>query len=61
LSDAQWARIEPHGPGKKDDRGRGGTGIRLLVDAVLWLARTASPLARSSESRMERTNPIAAM
>ena len=43
LSDAQWARIEPLVPGKKGDRGRTGTDNRLFVDAVLWLARTASP------------------
>ena len=43
LSDAQWARIEPLIPGKKGDRGRTGTDNRLFVDAILWLARTASP------------------
>lgn len=43
LTDAQWARIEPLLPGKKGDRGRTGTDNRLFVDAVLWLARTASP------------------
>jgi putative transposase len=43
LSDAQWARIEPLVPGKTGDRGRTGADNRLFVDAVLWLARTASP------------------
>ena len=43
LSDAQWARIEPLVAGKTGDRGRTGTDNRLFVDAVLWLARTASP------------------
>lgn len=43
LTDAQWERIEPLLPGKKGDRGRTGADNRLLVDAVLWLARTASP------------------
>lgn len=43
LSDAQWARIEPLVLGKKGDRGRTGSDNRLFVDAVLWLARTASP------------------
>ena len=43
LTDAQGARIEPLLPGKKGDRGRTGTDNRLFVDAVLWLARTASP------------------
>jgi putative transposase len=42
-SDTQWARIEPLVPGKKGDRGRTGTDTRLFFDAVLWLARTASP------------------
>jgi len=43
LTDGQWARIELLLPGKKGDRGRTGTDNRLFVDAVLWLARTASP------------------
>nr|WP_108483565.1 IS5 family transposase [Oceaniglobus ichthyenteri] len=43
LTDAQWARIEPLVPGKKGDRGRTGSDNRLFVDAILWLARTASP------------------
>lgn len=43
LTDAQWARIGPLLPGKTGDRGRTGTDNRLFVDAVLWLARTASP------------------
>jgi putative transposase len=43
LTDGQWARIAPLLPGKAGDRGRTGTDNRLFVDAVLWLARTASP------------------
>jgi putative transposase len=43
LSDAQWARIEQLLPGKPGDSGRTGADNRLFVDAVLWLARTASP------------------
>ena len=43
LTDVHWARIEPLLPGKKGDRGRSGADNRLFVDAVLWLARTASP------------------
>ena len=46
LTDAQWARIEGHLPGREGLPGRSGTDNRLFVDAVLWLARTASPLAR---------------
>ena len=43
LTDAQWARIEPLIPGKQGDRGRTGTDNRFFLDAILWLARTASP------------------
>lgn len=42
LTGAQWARIADLVPGKKGDRGRTGIDNRLFVDAVLWLARTAS-------------------
>ncbi len=43
LNDAQWERIGPLLPGKAGDRGRSGVDNRLFVDAVLWLARGASP------------------
>ena len=43
LTEVQWARIEALVPGKKGDRGRGGTDNRLFVDACLWLARGATP------------------
>ena len=43
LTDAQWARIEEHLPGRAGLSGRSGADNRLFVDAVLWLARTASP------------------
>lgn len=43
LTDAQWARIEHLIPGKPGDRGRSGTDNRLFVDAILWLARGATP------------------
>jgi len=43
LSDAQWARIEEHLPERAGVPGRSGADNRLFVDAVLWLARTASP------------------
>ena len=42
LSDAQWARIEPFITGRPGERGRTGHDNRLFVDALLWLARTAS-------------------
>jgi transposase len=43
LTDGQWARIEHLLPGKAGDRGRSGSDNRRFVDAVLWLARGASP------------------
>ena len=48
LTEEQWERIEPLLPGKQGDRGRTGRDNRLFVDAVLWLARTASRLSRSA-------------
>ena len=43
LTDAQWARMEPHCRGKKSDPGRSGADNRRFVEAVLWIARTGSP------------------
>lgn len=43
LTDRQWSIIEPMVPGKVGDRGRTGADNRLFVDAILWLARGASP------------------
>jgi len=43
LTDRQWAIIEPLVPGKKGDRGRTGNDNRLFIDAILWLARGATP------------------
>jgi transposase len=43
LTDAQWARLEPHCLGKKSDPGRSGGDNRLFIEAVLWIARTGSP------------------
>jgi transposase len=43
LSDAQWAKMEPHCRGKKSDPGRSGADNRRFVEAVLWIARTGSP------------------
>ena len=43
LTDAQWAKMEPHCLGKQSDPGRSGTDNRLFVEAVLWIARTGSP------------------
>ena len=43
LTDAQWAKMEPHCLGKPRDPGRSGKDNRLFVEAVLWIARTGSP------------------
>ena len=43
LTDAQWAKMEPHCLGRVGDRGRSGGDNRLFVEAVLWVARTGSP------------------
>jgi transposase len=43
LTDAQWAKMEPHCLGKVTDRGRSGRDSRLFVEGVLWIARTGSP------------------
>lgn len=43
LTDAQWAKIEPLVPGTASKPGRTGADTRLFIDAVLWLARGATP------------------
>ncbi|QGZ33672.1 IS5 family transposase [Stappia indica] len=43
LTDAQWAKMEPHCLGKPTDPGRSGGNNRLFMEAVLWIARTGSP------------------
>ena len=43
LTDAQWARMEPHSLGKRSDPGRTGGDGRLFLEAVLWIARTGAP------------------
>ncbi|MBB2169632.1 IS5 family transposase [Gluconacetobacter aggeris] len=43
LTDAQWAKIEPHCLGKLSDPGRSGRDNRLFIEAVLWIVRTGSP------------------
>jgi len=43
LTDAQWAKMEPHCLGKRSDPGRSGVDNRLFLEAVLWKARTNSP------------------
>ena len=43
LTDAQWAKMAPHGLGKPSDPGRTGSDNRRFLEAVLWIARTGSP------------------
>ena len=43
LTDAQWAKMEPHCLGKPTDPGRSGSDNRLFIEAVLWIVRTGSP------------------
>jgi len=43
LTDAQWAKMEPHCLGKLTDPGRSGSDNRRFVEAVLWIARTGRP------------------
>lgn len=43
LTDAQWAKMEPHCLGKPSDPGRSGSDNRRFIEAVLWIARTGSP------------------
>ena len=43
LTDAQWAKMEPHCLGKPTDPGRSGGDNRLFLEAVLWITRTGSP------------------
>ena len=43
LTDAQWAKMEPHCLGKASDPGRSGKDNRLFLEAVLWVVRTGSP------------------
>ena len=43
LTDAQWAKMEPHCLGKVTDPGRSGVNNRLFFEAVLWMARAGAP------------------
>jgi hypothetical protein len=44
MTEAQWAKMEPHCLGKRSDPGRSGANNRLFVEAVLWIAHR-QPLA----------------
>ncbi len=43
LTDAQWAKMEPHCLGKPGDPGRSGEDNRRFVEAIPWVVRTGSP------------------
>ncbi|TJV45097.1 MAG: IS5 family transposase [Mesorhizobium sp.] len=43
LTDAQWAKMEPHCLGKPIDPGRSGSDNRRFIEAMLWIVRTGSP------------------
>ena len=43
LTDAPWAKMRPLCLGKPTDPGRTGGDDRLLLDAVLWIARSGAP------------------
>ncbi len=57
LTDAQWARMEPHCLGKASDPGRSGGDNRLFLEAVLWIARTGSPW-RDLPASFGKWNPV---
>ncbi|NKB84710.1 IS5 family transposase [Ochrobactrum grignonense] len=43
LTDAQWAKMEPHCLGKASDPARSGGDNRMFIEAILWIVRTGSP------------------
>jgi transposase len=43
LNDAQWERVAPLVPGKAGDPGRTAADNRLVLEAVLWIARVGAP------------------
>lgn len=43
LTDAQWARLEPHLPPLKPATGRPNKDHRLVLEAILWVLRTGAP------------------
>jgi transposase len=55
LTNAQWAKMEPHCLGKPTDPGRRGGDNRLFIEAVLWIVRTGSPLGAACAAPLLRT------
>lgn len=43
LTDEQWTKLQPHLPPRKPGAGRPRKDDRLILDALLWLARTGAP------------------
>ena len=43
IGDEQWAKIKNLLPGKPGDPGRTAENNRLLINGVLWLAKTGVP------------------
>lgn len=43
LTDAEWALLEPLLPQRQGQRGRPAKDHRLILNALLWLARTGAP------------------
>lgn len=43
IKDHQWAKIEPHCLGRKQDPCWTGMDPRLFLEAVFWVARTGAP------------------
>ena len=43
LTDAQWAKMEPHCLGKPTDPECSGSTSRRFIETVLWIVRTGSP------------------
>lgn len=43
LTDAKWEIIAPQCLGRESDPGRSGPDPRLIVEALLWIARTGCP------------------
>jgi hypothetical protein len=44
LRHDQWEKVGDALPGKQGDPGRAGADNRLFMDAVMWAAKTSSPL-----------------